>query len=249
MTIQQNNSNLVSSVNPRAKRLSLRVDQSAGVIKLTIPKWTTKWKIERFLKANEDWIADKSALLLPKIEIKHGTMILFQGVEHQIVIEHHNKRTTEISILPSPRRRGSFDTNKHTPACAGDTDMLLIKTSRDDPTSNLKRWMIDECRTVIEPMAHKKASIIGKSISKIDLRDTKSRWGSCSTDKRLMLSWRLMMAPPEILDYVVAHEVAHLKHMDHSKKFWDACYDLTEGDADDARQWLRDNGNQLMRWF
>jgi len=63
-----------------------------------------------------------------------------------------------------------------------------------------------------------------------------------------MLSWRLMMAPPEILDYVVAHEVAHLKHMDHSKKFWDACYE-TDSDADNARQWLRDNGNQLMRWF
>lgn len=219
---------LHKSVNPRAKRLSLRVDQSSGVIKLTIPKWTMQWKIDRFLKANEGWIADKSALLLPKIQIKHGARILFQGVEHEIVIEHQTKRTTDIK-------------------CPDDT--IIIKTSRADPTSNLKRWMIDECRRVIEPMATEKANRIGKTISKIDLRDTKSRWGSCSTDKRLMLSWRLIMAPPEILDYVVAHEVAHLKHMDHSKKFWDICYDLTDGDADYARQWLRDNGNTLMQWF
>ncbi len=226
MTTQ--NQNLVSFVNSRAKRLSLRVDQSSGVIKLTIPKWTMQWKIDRFLKANKNWIADKSALLLPKIQIKHGAYILFQGVEHEIAIEHHTKRTTDIK-------------------CHDDT--IIIKTSRADPTSNLKRWMIDECRRVIEPVATNKANRIGKTISKIDLRDTKSRWGSCSTDKRLMLSWRLIMAPPEILDYVVAHEVAHLKHMDHSNKFWDVCYDLTDGDADYARQWLKDNGNVLMQWF
>jgi predicted metal-dependent hydrolase len=109
--------------------------------------------------------------------------------------------------------------------------------------------MIDEARKIIEPLAYQKAATIGKKISKIDLRDTKSRWGSCSTDKRLMLSWRLIMAPPEILDYVVAHEVAHLKHMDHSKKFWDLCYELANGDGDYARQWLKDNGNNLMRYF
>ena len=64
-----------------------------------------------------------------------------------------------------------------------------------------------------------------------------------------MLSWRLVMAPPDILDYVVAHEVAHLKYMDHSKQFWGLCYDLSDGNADDARQWLRDHGSCLMQWF
>jgi len=231
---QNQHQNLVSFVNPRAKRLSLRVDTREGVIRLTIPKWTTQWKIDRFLKTNEDWIADKSADLHPKIAIEHGATFLFQGVAHEIVIERHDKRTTQISSL-----RG-HDLND---------DVLIIKTSRDDPTSNLKRWMIEECRKKIEPLAHHKASAIGKTISKIDLRDTKSRWGSCSTDKRLMFSWRLMMAPPEVTDYVIAHEVAHLKHMDHSKKFWDVCYDLTDGDADNARQWLKDHGNELMQWF
>jgi len=220
--------NLVSCINPRAKRLSLRVDQCEGVIRLTIPKWTLKGKIDRFLKANENWIIEKSALLLPKIDIKHGAMLLLKGIEHEIIIQHHSKRTTDI----------------HT-----DGAKIIIKTSRDDPSANLKRWMIEQCRQTIEPLCHSKSEIIRKPVSKIDLRDTKSRWGSCSTDKRLMFSWRLLMAPPAVLDYVVAHEVAHLKHMDHSNKFWNVCYDLTDGDAKNARQWLRDNGNQLMRWF
>ena len=64
-----------------------------------------------------------------------------------------------------------------------------------------------------------------------------------------MLSWRLIMAPIEVLDYVIAHEVAHLEHMDHSKAFWEVCYNLTEGNADAARGWLKDNGNSLMRYF
>ena len=243
---------IVRSINPRAKRLSLRVDQKAGVIKLTIPKWTMQRSIDRFLAANQDWIIEKSALLLKPATITNGATIPLMGIDHIIHIESHTKRTTEISSLR--RRPQSTKTTENdlswTPAYAGVTEnVILIKTSRDDPTTNLKRWMIDQARTRITPLAHAKASQIKKEISKIDLRDTGSRWGSCSTDKRLMFSWRLIMAPPFVLDYVVAHEVAHLKHMDHSSKFWDVCYDLTDGDADAARTWLKQNGNSLMRWF
>ena len=220
--------NLVSSINPRAKRLSLRVDQKARVIKLTIPKWTMQRSIDRFLAANEEWIIEKSALLLQPVTIENGALIPFMGNDHVIHIAPHTKRTTEIDV---------------------EDQKIIIKTSRADPTTNLKRWMADKAREAITPLAHNKTNRINKEISKIDLRDTGSRWGSCSTDKRLMFSWRLIMAPPYVLDYVVAHEVAHLKHMNHSSQFWDLCYDLTDGDADAARAWLKDNGNALMRWF
>ncbi len=215
-------------VNPRAKRLSLRVDQRDGSLKLTVPRWTPQWQIDRFLNKNADWIAQRQSNALSPITIEHGAIIPFHGVDHQIAFEKHSKRTTDITVS---------------------NYQLIIKTSRDDPTSNLKRWMIDQARQAIEPLAYDKSKRIGKTISKIDLRDTSSRWGSCSTDKRLMFSWRLIMCNPDILDYVVAHEVAHLKHMDHSNKFWDLCYTLTNGDADHARQWLKENGNTLMRYF
>lgn len=184
--------------------------------------------IDRFLAANKEWITEKSALLLQPVTIENGALIPFMGNNHLIYIEQHSKRTTEIDV----------EDNK-----------IIIKTARADPTTNLKRWIIEQARDAITPLALAKSTCIKKTISKIDLRDTGSRWGSCSTDKRLMFSWRLIMAPHYVLDYVVSHEVAHLKHMDHSAKFWNVCYDLTDGDADAARAWLKQNGNDLMRWF
>ena len=215
-------------VNPRAKRLSLRVDQRDGSLKLTVPQWTPQWQIDRFLNKNAQWIAQRQANTLPKIFIENGAIIPLKGVDRIIRIEHHTKRITDISL---------------------DHDDLVIRTSRSDPTTNLKRWLVDQARQAIELLAYDKAKTIGKTIEKIDLRDTTSRWGSCSSDKRLMFSWRLIMTDPQILDYVVAHEVAHLKHMNHSTDFWDLCYFLTDGDAPYARQWLKDNGNSLMRYF
>jgi predicted metal-dependent hydrolase len=225
--LNQNHQNLVSSINPRARRLSLRVDNKAGVIKLSIPKWTMQWQIDRFLKKNADWIAEKQSTLLPKVNITDGAVIPFRGGECEVIIEHHTKRTTLINAVDN---------------------IITIQTSRPDPTSNLKRWIIDQARVVIEPLANAKALRIHKTIAKIDLRDPTSRWGSCSTDARLMFSWRVIMAPPYVLDYLVAHEVAHLKHMDHSKTFWDLCYDLADS-PDEGRAWLKDNGNGLLRYF
>lgn len=207
--------------------MSLRVDPKAGLIRFTIPPKTSQFSIDRFINSNRAWIEDKQKTLLPKILIQDGVIIPFKGEEFEIALRSHSKRTT--NIIPLHK-------------------ILYIHTSRDDPTTNLKRWMIDEAKQMIEPLCYLKAKQIGKKITKIDLRDTSSRWGSCSSDKRLMFSWRLIMAPDYVLDYVVAHEVAHLKRMDHSQKFWDICYSLSER-PEEARIWLKTNGNSLMRYF
>tara|TARA_B100001750_G_scaffold85765_1_gene67689 strand:+ start:422 stop:1045 length:624 start_codon:yes stop_codon:yes gene_type:complete len=207
--------------------MSLRVDPKAGVIRFTIPPRTSQFSINRFLKQNRDWITERQKTLLPKTEIIDGSVISYRGIHHEIAIRPHAKRITEIIPLPP---------------------LLYIHTSREDPTNNLKRWMIDQARRIIEPLSYEKARSIGKTISKIDLRDTSSRWGSCSSDKRLMFSWRLIMAPDYVLDYVIAHEVAHLKHMDHSRQFWDVCYSMSDR-PEEARAWLKQEGNSLMRYF
>lgn len=90
-------------------------------------------------------------------------------------------------------------------------------------------------------------AVIGRRATALTLRDTRSRWGSCSSRGRLMFSWRLIMAPPDVLDYVAAHEVAHLKHMDHSPAFWGAVERLMP-DYRDHRDWLRHNGTELHRY-
>ena len=91
------------------------------------------------------------------------------------------------------------------------------------------------------------AAALGRPYARITLRDTRSRWGSCTSDGGLMYSWRLILAPPEILDYVAAHEVAHLKEMNHSSAFWAVATQLY-GPSDEARHWLRNAGSELHRY-
>jgi predicted metal-dependent hydrolase len=214
-------------LNKRAKRLSLRVNPKTSNIELIIPPRANQQAVERFVLANRDWIARRKQTLPAKIAIKHDAIMMFWGVQTLICITPHTKRTTVITH---------------------ENNGIHIRTSRDDPSSNLKRWVIEQARAHIEPLAYQKALSINKPISKIDLRDTSSRWGSCSSDGRLMLSWRLIFAPPYVLDYVVGHEVAHLKYMDHGKQFWDLCYSLCD-EPDKARKWLKANGNQLLSIF
>ena len=91
------------------------------------------------------------------------------------------------------------------------------------------------------------AARLGKGYTRLTLRDTRSRWGSCTSDGGLMFSWRLIMAPPSVLDYVAAHEVAHLAQMNHSPAFW-AEVTRIYGDFDPPRQWLRTHGADLHRY-
>ncbi|GFE63244.1 hypothetical protein KIN_03180 [Litoreibacter roseus] len=95
--------------------------------------------------------------------------------------------------------------------------------------------------------SQKHAETLGRPFHKITLRDTRSRWGSCTSQGNLMYSWRLILAPPEVLDYVAAHEVAHLAHMDHSQRFWTAVGGLCPG-YQTPRAWLRRNGATLHRY-
>lgn len=215
--------------NNRAKRLSMRVDSKNCCIRLTIPPRTSERAVRRFLNNHIGWIMEKSAALPEKNKKPvHGDIIPFQGRDYTLDIRHHDKRITTIT----PHNDGR----------------LVVMTSRADPSANIKRWMIDQSRLYAESRAPKKAAMIDRKISKIDMWDTTSRWGSCSTDGRIMLSWRLIMAPEYVFDYVVGHEAAHLVHMDHGADFWDLCYRLCDR-PDDARAWLKRHGNTLLSLF
>lgn len=211
----------------RAKRLSLRANAKKSVVELIIPPRTLPFAVNRFVAQNRDWIIARQRAFPQKFILTDGANITVMGKERAICIERHDRRATLITM---------------------DDNTLTIRTSRDDASANLKRWLVMLARDTITPLALKKAKSIEHPISKIDLRDTSSRWGSCSADKRLMFSWRLIFAPPYVLDYVVGHEVAHLRHMDHGANFWALCYDLSE-QPDAARQWLKDNGNTLLSFF
>jgi len=112
---------------------------------------------------------------------------------------------------------------------------------------DVKKFLRDRARETLRDRAEEKSDMVGVRFRRLTVRDTSTRWGSCSQDGDLSFSWRVIMAPPYVLDYLVAHEVAHLVEMNHSHRFWDIVYQITDR-ADDGRDWLRDHGANLHRY-
>lgn len=125
-------------------------------------------------------------------------------------------------------------------------DTLLVRCRPERLPRAIQRFLKQHAEKIIAPLAREKAKQIGKSVADIGFRDTTSRWGSCSSDGKLSFSWRLIFAPIEVIDYVVAHEVAHLAHFDHSPAFWALCRDLSK-DYTSGKHWLKLNGQQLQQ--
>ncbi len=211
----------------RAKRVALRLDPIERVINLVVPNKMSLKKAYLFAQAHEDWVRQTLDNLAPPIAFTNGAVIPIFGDSIMINIEHNQdlKRT----ILKQ------YD------------DVLTVKTYMDDPTNRITTHLKKLARTGLADMASEKAAIIGKDVSSISVRDTKSRWGSCSTDGKISFSWRLIFAPYDAIDYVVAHEVAHLTHMDHSKDFWTQCRELSSNFVE-GKYWMQNHGNELMRY-
>jgi predicted metal-dependent hydrolase len=108
-------------------------------------------------------------------------------------------------------------------------------------------FLVRQARADLTAASTRHAAAVGREISRITIRDVRSRWGSCSASGRLSFSWRIVMAPPWVIDYLAAHEVAHLVHLDHSHRFWSLVAELCPGYAA-ARQWLRRHGAELHRY-
>ena len=210
--------------NARARRLGLRADPVKGRVVLVKPRRVSKAAAIAFAIDKADWIADCLAALLPPIPFADGTTVPFLDEPH--VIRH----------VPDARRGvwrkdgGIYvsGSSTHLPQWVGD-------------------WFREEARRLISPVAHDLAGRLGKRVTHISVRDPKSRWGSCSQEGRLSFSWRLVMAPDHVLRYVVAHEIAHLRELNHSDRFWQTVDDLTE-QRGEATRWIKLNGAKLYRY-
>ena len=212
---------------PRAKRLALRLDAKERVINLVVPKRVSMHKAEAFALDHQDWIEEKLRELPPPAPFKHERFIPVLGQDRQIIIYTDPLcKVTKVFL---------------------DGGVLHVRTNKDDPSSRIERFLRNLAKDTLTEMAMAKAADIGKPITSITVRDTKSRWGSCSEDAKLSFSWRLIFAPPMAMDYVVAHEVAHLVHMHHRKSFWALCRDLSI-DYLEGEYWMRNHGHELMRY-
>ncbi|MEA2177248.1 MAG: hypothetical protein QOG77_545 [Solirubrobacteraceae bacterium] len=121
-------------------------------------------------------------------------------------------------------------------------DVLLVP--EQDAGAAVERWLRRAARDEITPRAHRAAAAIGSEVQRVTIRDQRTRWGSASSSGSLSFSWRLVLAPEHVLDYVVWHEVCHLRHMDHSPRFWGLVAEHCPGYAV-PRRWLREHGTAL----
>lgn len=207
--------------NARAKRMTLRVSAADGVVRLSLPKRGSLKAAKRFLLDQEGWLRGHISNTPERVTIAEGLTISLHG--ESFLLQTHSK--SRVTLAP---------------------DTLFLPESRPMGKA-LERFIKTRARDVITKLAEADSTTLGKPFSKISLRDPRSRWGSCSTDGNLMFSWRLMLAPPEVLRYVVAHEVAHLREMNHSKAFWAEVAGLMP-DYTPPRRWLQQNGTSLHRF-
>lgn len=202
----------------RARRMTLRVGRSDGAVTLTLPARTGLGEAEAFARGHAAWISRQVAAAPAPRDVAVGASLPLFGREVPVVAGKGRaaRWTGEAVAVPDDDR-------------AGKRVAALLK---------------EMARSHLVAAVDTHATALGRPAGRITLRDTRSRWGSCSGRGDLMFSWRLVMAPPEVLDYVAAHEVAHLVHMDHSPRFW-ACVARLMPDYAPRRAWLRREGAAL----
>jgi predicted metal-dependent hydrolase len=203
------------------RRLSLRVSGLDQKVTLSVPRHLPQSEALSFLTEKEGWLRAALARGPNLTNVGLGSVIPFRGVPVEIVA--HASRALVLA-----------DGRLHVPA-----DPAGTQTAR-----RVVAFLRDRARAALVPAAQRYAAELSRPITAITLRDTRSRWGSCTADGRLMFSWRLIMAPPVVLEYVAAHEAAHLAHMDHSPAYW-ACVARLMPDYAAHRAWLRANGTTL----
>lgn len=208
----------------RARRLSLRVSGLDGRVTLTMPQSLHLSAALEFLRERESWLRTAMTRLPAPCPVALGADILLRG-EILRITEGCGARIhvqgSQLRVPPDP---------------TGTRTALRVAT-----------YLKASARAALVPASEKYAAALGRPFSAITLRDTRSRWGSCTAQGRLMFSWRLIMAPPAVLQYVAAHEVAHLKYMDHSRTFW-TCVAQLMPDYQTHRDWLSNNGAALHNY-
>lgn len=224
LTVADRRVPLVYQTNKRARRIILRFDHGEGSIVVVLPRRATVEQGRRFALLNKGWIRDRLDLLPRPVPFRSGAALPFMGVTQRI---RHR-----------PDGRG---------AVWQDEAGINVAGRAEHVARRIEDWLRRQARREIERRAYAKAARIGKRIAGITIRDAKSRWGSCSPSGHLSFSWRLILAPRHVIDYVVAHEVAHLKELNHGPRFWKLTAELTR-DADGARAWLNDHGPMLHRY-
>ncbi len=217
-----------------ARRFTLRVRAATRDVVLTMPPRGSLAGARDFVERHAAWIGVRLQRLPTPMPFGGGEIVPVRGINHRIVERPRQRGTAWIE--PSP----VAETDKSLP-------MLCVTGEPAHVARRVQDFLMREAKRDIETAVMRHAAKLGVSPRKITLRDTTSRWGSCSSTGALNFSWRLIMAPSYVLDYLAAHEVAHLVYMNHSPAFWKILGRLSTH-VDRAEAWLKINGAGLLRF-
>ncbi len=207
----------------RARKISLRIDPREGAVIITLPPRAAQAAGTALLLDHTGWVAERLARLPAPVVLQDGAEVPVDGVPRR--------------IRHAPGARGGAWLDGGTLHVAGAAEFLPRRAVD---------FLRAEAGRSLSVQAAAKAALAELKLRRVVVKDTRTRWGSCTADGTLMFSWRLVMAPPHVQDYVAAHEVAHLRHMDHSRAFWALVAQLTPHRRA-ATRWLEAEGAGLMR--
>lgn len=215
---------VVVKVSASSRRLSLRLDAKDDRLVVVRPPQVPLRDALAFVAERTDWVRARLAAVPPRVPFADGATVPLLGVPH--VIRHR-----------PDARRGVW----------ADNGEIGVSGLAEHLPRRMESWLKARAKAEITPRAHTLAARLGHRPARISLRDGRTRWGSCTAGGALSFSWRLILAPEEVLHYVVAHEVAHMVELNHSHRFWAVVRDLA-GDTATARRWLREEGARLHRY-
>jgi len=206
--------------NTRARRFTLRLDQTGESAVLTLPPGISGSEIRMFLIRNAAWLEGALNRKPRPVIVAPGTVLPLGG-EPLLIVQ-----------TSGPRRAPRVETGR------------LLVQGTGHVGRRVRAFLRDRARSSLVPAAHHYAGLLGRQVRSVAIRDTRSRWGSCTTLGTLSFSWRLAMAPGPVIDYVAAHEAAHLIEMNHGPRFWALLGSLVP-EFETHRSWLKNEGREL----
>jgi predicted metal-dependent hydrolase len=218
---------VVVKVSDRARSYRLSLPHGGAPL-LTVPKFGRWTEARAFLNRNLEWLGERLENAVRPVAFVRGAIVPLRGVDHRLV--------------PTTRVRGVVEVGEHHGELA-----LLVPGAAEHVSRRLTDWLKAEARHDLEKRVKVHATYLNVKVKGIFLRGQSTRWGSCSATGKLNFNWRLVLAPPYVLDYVAAHEVAHLVEMNHSEKFWNVVRS-TLPSMDRGNDWLKQYGRELMMY-
>jgi len=214
--------------NRRARRYTLRIHTALREAVLTMPLRGNLADAARFAQAHGGWLARRLAQLPEVAPFADGETVPLRGIEHRIVHRAHARGTVWVEQ-------------------AGDERLLCVAGAAEHGPRRVRDFLKREARRDLETAVAAYARALNVRVRRMSIRDQSSRWGSCNSAGVLSFSWRLVLCPPFVLDYLAAHEVAHLVEMNHSARFWKVLRQICPA-TDEATRWLDSHGNALHRY-